>query len=206
MDSLILVDIQNDFLPGGALAVPKGNEVIAPANRLMRQFELCVATQDWHPPDHLSFADNHAGRQPFERINLDGLEQVLWPAHCVQGMPGAEFPKELQSHRFSHVTRKGTNPRVDSYSGFFDNGRRHATDLDIFLRNRHVKRVFVCGLALDYCVKFTALDAVRLGYETVVVEDACRAIALDPTDSAKTLDELRASGVECATTEALPIS
>ncbi|HEX6986397.1 MAG TPA: bifunctional nicotinamidase/pyrazinamidase [Planctomycetaceae bacterium] len=204
MDALIVVDVQNDFLPGGALAVPKGNEVTAPINRLMRRFDLCVATQDWHPPGHLSFAENHPGRAVFERIELDGLEQVLWPAHCVQGTLGAEFAKELEVRRFAHVTRKGTDPRIDSYSGFFDNGRRKATDLDAYLRSRNVTRVFVCGLALDYCVKFTALDATRLGYRTVVVEDACRAIALDPEDYGRTLDELRTAGVTIATAESLP--
>jgi nicotinamidase/pyrazinamidase len=205
MDALIVVDVQNDFLPGGALPVPNGNEVIAPANRLMRQFGLCVATQDWHPADHLSFAANHPGREPFERIDLDGLEQVLWPTHCVQGTLGAEFAKALESWRFAHVTRKGTDSRVDSYSGFFDNGRRHATDLDAYLRGRGVAQVFVCGLALDYCVKSTALDAVKLGYRTVVVEDACRAIALEPADYGRTIDEFRAAGVTVATTECLPI-
>lgn len=206
MDALIVVDVQNDFLPGGALPVPNGNDVIAPANRLMRQFGLCAATQDWHPPDHLSFAANHPRRKPFDRIDLDGLEQVLWPAHCVQGTLGAEFAKALESSRFAHVTRKGADFRVDSYSGFFDNGRRHATDLGAFLRSRGVTRVFICGLALDYCVKFTALDAVKLGYRTVVVEDACRAIALGPTDYGRTLDDLWAAGVMIATTERLPIT
>lgn len=206
MDALIVVDVQNDFLPGGALAVPQGNEIIQPINRLLRQFELSVATQDWHPREHLSFATNHSGRKPYEVVELEGLEQTLWPVHCVQGTLGAEFAKELDTSRFSHVTRKGMDPRVDSYSGFFDNGRRHATDLDAHLRSRNVSRIFVCGLALDYCVKWTALDGARLGFRTVVVEDACRAIASDPTALERMRDELRAAGVVIATSDSLPVT
>jgi nicotinamidase/pyrazinamidase len=195
MDALILVDIQNDFLPGGALAVPGGDAVIEPANRLLLQFELAVATQDWHPADHGSFAASHPGRQPGQVIDLDGLEQILWPVHCVQGTRGAEFAASLETNRFAEVFRKGTDARVDSYSGFFDNGRRHATGLGDWLRARGVNRVVICGLATDYCVKFTALDARHLGLDTVLVEDACRGVNLRAGDVARALDDLRHAGV-----------
>jgi len=194
--ALILVDIQNDFCPGGALAVPEGDRVVPVANRLMPAFRLIVATQDWHPPDHLSFAANHPGRSPGEVIELGGIRQVLWPVHCVQGTRGAEFHPELDSNRIVHVVRKGTDPHLDSYSGFFDNGHRRATELEQFLRDREVRRVFICGLATDYCVKFTALDAVSLGFETSVVEDACRGVELQSGDVQRALEELRSRGVK----------
>lgn len=205
MDALIVVDVQNDFLPGGALAVPKGNEVIPPINRLMRQFETVVATQDWHPEEHLSFAANHPDRRPFETIELDGIEQTLWPVHCVRGTLGAEFAKELGSSRFTHVVRKGTDPQIDSYSGFFDNGRRQATGLDGYLKRKKVNRIFVCGLALDYCVKWTAIDGAKLGYRAYVIEDACRAIAHDEASSKRLVDELYEAGVGIVRSESLPI-
>lgn len=193
--ALIVVDVQNDFLPGGALAVPHGDEVIPVINRLARGFELVVATQDWHPPNHLSFAANHPGRTVGEVVELDGLKQVLWPVHCVQGTPGAELAAGLDSARIAHVVKKGTDPRVDSYSGFFDNGRRRDTGLNRWLRSQGVERVVVTGLATDYCVKATALDAAELGFETTVVTDACRAVNLSPGDEQQALDELQAAGV-----------
>jgi len=193
--ALIVVDVQNDFLPGGALAVPHGDEVIPVINRLARGFELVVATQDWHPPNHLSFAANHPGRTVGEVVELDGLKQVLWPVHCVQGTPGAELAAGLDSARIAHVVKKGTDPRVDSYSGFFDNGRRRDTGLNRWLRSQGVERVVVTGLATDYCVKATALDAAELGFETTVVTDACRAVNLSPDDEQQALDELQAAGV-----------
>ena len=196
MNALLLIDIQNDFLPGGALAVSRGNEVIAPANRLQAGFDLVVATQDWHPADHGSFAANHPGRHPGESIELGGLQQVLWPVHCVQETHGAQFPPALETGRIDSVFRKGTDPAVDSYSGFFDNGRRQATGLDAYLRERDVAHVFLCGLATDYCVKATALDACRLGYRVTLVEDACRGVELSPGDVARAIDEMRAAGVE----------
>lgn len=196
MNALILVDIQNDFLPGGALAVPRGDEVIAPANRLQARFDLVVATQDWHPADHGSFAAHHPGRQPGEAIELGGLPQVLWPVHCVQGTRGAEFPAELDTSRVAGMFRKGTDPGIDSYSGFFDNGRRQATGLDAYLRERGVSHVYVAGLATDYCVKATAIDARWLGYRVTLVEDACRGVERRPGDVRRAIDEMRAAGVE----------
>ncbi len=193
--ALILVDLQNDFLPGGALGVPGGDEVIPLANRLMDDFEIIVATQDWHPPDHGSFAANHPGRQVFEIIDLHGLPQILWPVHCVQGTPGAEFAPGLDAGRITRVFRKGTRPEVDSYSGLFDNGRRHSTGLAEWLREQGVTRVTVCGIATDYCVKFTALDAVAEGFDVTLHLAACRGVNLQPFDVAVAIDEMLAKGV-----------
>ncbi len=195
MNAVILVDIQNDFLPGGTLPVPAGDEVIPVANRVAPHFELVVATQDWHPPDHGSFADNHSGAQPGDVIDLSGLEQVLWPVHCVQGTPGAAFPSELDTSSVARVFRKGTDPSVDSYSGFFDNGRRQATGLADYLKQQGVRGVYILGLATDYCVKFTALDAAELGFKTHVIEDGCRAVELKAGDAARSISELRDAGV-----------
>lgn len=196
MKALILVDIQNDFLPGGALPVPRGDEVIPVANRLAARFALVVATQDWHPPDHASFAANHPGRRVGEVIDLDGLPQVLWPVHCVQGTPGAELAAELTRERVARVIQKGTDPRIDSYSGFFDNGRRKATGLADYLAQRGVGEVFVLGLATDYCVKATAIDAARLGFRTHLVLDGCRGVELCAGDCERAVDEMRQAGVD----------
>ncbi|GAB4324942.1 MAG: bifunctional nicotinamidase/pyrazinamidase [Candidatus Sumerlaeia bacterium] len=195
MRALILVDIQNDFCPGGALPVPRGNEVVAVANRLMPLFDLVVATQDWHPLDHWSFAVNHRGMKPGDVIILDGIEQILWPEHCVQDTRGAEFHPDLNLSGVDEVFRKGTDPRIDSYSAFFDNARRRATGLNAYLVEKGVREVFVCGLATDYCVKFTALDAVQLGYETALIEDACRGVELKPGDVAGALAAMQKAGV-----------
>ena len=196
MRALILVDIQNDFLPGGSLAVPHGDEVIPVANRLAGSFDLVVATQDWHPPDHASFAANHPGRSPGEVIELDGLEQILWPVHCVQGTRGAELAPGLEMQHVGEVFRKGVDPRIDSYSGFFDNGHRRSTGLGDYLRERGVDEVHILGLATDYCVKFTALDARRLGFQTHLIEEGCRGVELHPGDVARALADMRGAGVE----------
>jgi nicotinamidase/pyrazinamidase len=193
--ALVLVDLQNDFCPGGALAVDRGDEVIDLANRLERHFDLVVATQDWHPPDHKGFADNHPGGKPYDVIDLDGLDQVLWPVHCVQETPGAELHPRLDRERITKVFPKGTDREIDSYSGFHDNGRRKATGLGDWLRGEGVDTVYVMGLATDYCVKFTALDAHREGFTTYVVEDGCRGVNLQPGDSEHAIDELRSAGV-----------
>lgn len=195
---LILVDIQNDFCPGGALAVPKGDEVVAVANRLQPRFDLVVATQDWHPASHGSFAANHPGRKPFEMGELAGLPQVLWPVHCVQGTPGAAFHPQLETVRISQVFPKGTDPAIDSYSGFFDNGMRKATGLGDWLKAQGVTDVAVCGLATDYCVKATAIDAAQLGFQTTLVEDACRGVGLGATDVADAIAAMRDAGVRIA--------
>ncbi|HWB61812.1 MAG TPA: bifunctional nicotinamidase/pyrazinamidase [Chthoniobacteraceae bacterium] len=195
MKALILVDIQNDFLPGGALTVPQGDAVIPIANRLQEIFPLVVATQDWHPANHGSFAANHPGKNPFEQIDLNGLPQTLWPAHCVQGTPGAELALALDRTRIARVFPKGADPGVDSYSGFFDNGHRRDTGLGAWLKEKGVADVYVCGLATDYCVKFTALDAAALGFGTFLIEDASRGVNLQPADVKNAIEEMKRAGV-----------
>lgn len=199
MHALLVIDVQNDFLPGGALAVPHGDEVIPVVLSLMDRFELVVATQDWHPPLHQSFASQHPGRHPGEVIDLHGLPQVLWPDHCVQGSAGADFARAIDPARFDAIFQKGQDPAVDSYSGFFDNGRRHATGLGDWLRGRGVDTVTVLGLATDYCVKWTALDALELGLTTQVVVDGCRGVGLAPGDVERALAELAQRGARLVT-------
>jgi nicotinamidase/pyrazinamidase len=194
MEALLLVDIQNDFCAGGALAVPDGDAVVSVANALCARFDRVVATQDWHPPSHLSFAANHPGKRPFELTELDGLPQVLWPPHCVQGTPGAEFHAALDRSRLGRVFQKGTDPRIDSYSGFYDNGHRKATGLGDYLKSVGVTDLVVLGLATDYCVKWTALDARQLGFGVRVVEDGCRGVALAPQDVPNALAAMAAAG------------
>ena len=195
MKALLLIDIQNDFLPGGALAVPHGDEVVPVANRLMPAYDLVVATQDWHPGDHLSFASQHPSRCLGEVIELSGLPQVLWPDHCVQGTRGAEFAPQLNRAGIAHVVQKGTDRTIDSYSGFFDNARRKATGLEALLRQRGVDEVAVLGLATDYCVRATALDAVSLGFRTTLITAGCRGVELKAGDCHRAIDEMRAAGV-----------
>lgn len=197
MRALVLVDLQYDFLPGGALAVPNGHETIPVARQLMPKFDIIVATQDWHPPHHGSFHHRH-GKQPYEMHELAGLPQVMWPSHCVQSTPGAELHADLDHGRITKVFRKGTDPEIDSYSGFYDNGHRKSTGMGEWLKEQGVDHVFVLGLATDYCVKFTALDARQLGFEVTLVADGCRAVELAPGDSDKAIDEMRAAGVHVA--------
>ncbi len=196
MHALILIDLQNDFCPGGALAVPHGDAVVPIANRLQERFELVVATQDWHPAGHASFAANHAGRNPGDVVELDGLQQVLWPIHCVQDTPGAQLHSDLDTTNLARVFRKGTDPRIDSYSGFFDNGHRKATGLGEYLKQQGVTDVFLCGLATDYCVKYSALDAVTLGFNTWLIPDACRGIDLEPGDVEQAIAHMEREGVQ----------
>ncbi|MBC7362218.1 MAG: bifunctional nicotinamidase/pyrazinamidase [Candidatus Aminicenantes bacterium] len=185
MKALIVVDLQNDFIPGGSLGVPAGDEIIPLVNRLQEKFPLVVATQDWHPPTHLSFASNHPGKKPFEAVMLGGVEQVLWPEHCIQGQKGAMFAPGFDERRVEAIFRKGTDPEIDSYSGFFDNGHKKSTGLGDYLRGRGVKQVYVCGLAAEYCVFYTALDAIELGFETYYIEDATRALSHEGFREAK---------------------
>ena len=195
MNALLLIDLQNDFLPRGALPVPHGDEVIAVANRVQARFPLVVATQDWHPANHGSFAANNAGRKPGDLAELGGLPQVMWPVHCVAGSEGAKFAPGLETARIARTFQKGIDPQIDSYSGFFDNGHRRATGLGDFLRGQGVTAVYVLGLATDYCVKATALDAHSLGFTTYVIADGCRGVELHPGDVARAFAELRAAGV-----------
>ncbi len=195
MKALILVDIQNDFLPGGPLAVPEGNAVIPIANHLQTVFPLVVATQDWHPVNHGSFAVNHPGKKAFEQIELNGLPQTLWPVHCVQNTRGAQLAGTLQQDRIAKVFQKGTDVGVDSYSGLFDNGHRKSTGLGEWLREKGVTEVFICGLATDYCVKFTALDAVQFGFKAFLIQDASRGVGLREHDVKNAIEEMDRAGV-----------
>ena len=194
MKALLVVDIQNDFLPGGALAVPDGDRVVPIINRLMDHFDLVLATQDWHPPGHGSFAASHPNRQPGDVIDLNGIPQVLWSVHCVQHSAGAAFSAELRTDRFAKIFQKGIDPNIDSYSSFFDNAKLRSTGLGDYLRQRGVQEIFVCGLATDYCVKYSALDSKSLGIRTHVIEDACRGVNLRPDDSKDAIAEMRAAG------------
>lgn len=175
-DILIVTDVQYDFLPGGALAVPEGDAVIEPINRLARHFRHVLLTQDWHPAGHTSFASSHPGRKPFELIDLDYGPQVLWPDHCIQDTHGAEISRDLHIPHAQLVIRKGYDPAIDSYSGFIEADRKTSTGLAGYLRERGFRRVFCAGLALDFCVHWTALDAKAAGFDTYVIEDASRAI------------------------------
>jgi nicotinamidase/pyrazinamidase len=177
--ALIVIDVQNDFCPGGALAVPRGDTIIPAVNRLIAMADLVVLTQDWHPQGHSSFASSHAGREPFETITVAYGPQTLWPDHCVRGTSGAAFHPSLDATPATLVVRKGMRAAVDSYSAFFENDRRTATGLDGWLRSRGVDRVLLCGLAYDFCVAYSALDAARQGFATAVAEDACAAIDLE---------------------------
>ncbi len=194
MKTLLLIDIQNDFLPGGALAVPEGDLIIPIVNQLMPGFDLVVATQDWHPTDHGSFATNHPGRAPFEMAELDGLSQTLWPVHCVQNTGGALFAPGLETRRIARVFPKGMNPRIDSYSGLYDNGHRASTGMAEWLRSLGAEELWVAGLATDYCVKFTVLDALKEGFRVHVLTSACRGVNLTPGDCDRALEEMRAAG------------
>jgi nicotinamidase/pyrazinamidase len=173
---LIVVDVQNDFVPGGALAVPQGDEVINSINKLARRFENVVLTQDWHPAGHVSFASSHTGRQPFEMVDLDYGPQVLWPDHCVQGTKGAALHEALDVPNAQVIIRKGHRKGIDSYSAFLEADRKTLTGLDGYLRSRGLERCYIVGLATDFCVAWTALDARKLGFEATVIEDACRGI------------------------------
>lgn len=198
MKALILVDIQNDFLPGGALAVPNGDLIVPVANRRIPRYELVVATQDWHPADHQSFASQHPGKSVGEVVVVDGLEQILWPDHCVQQTHGAELAADLNREDIDQVFRKGTDRMIDSYSGFFDNDHRKATGLGDFLKQRRVTEVDVMGLATDYCVRFTALDAVTLGFKTTLLTEGIRGVELKPGDCEKAIAEMQSRGVVIA--------
>ncbi|MEI4484696.1 bifunctional nicotinamidase/pyrazinamidase [Frigidibacter sp. MR17.14] len=178
-DALLVIDVQNDFCPGGALAVAGGDAVVAPINAMMAEFATVVLTQDWHPADHASFAANHPGAEPFSVTEMPYGAQVLWPVHCVQGTTGAEFHPDLDVARASFTVRKGANPAIDSYSAFFENDRETPTGLDEKLRARGITHLVIAGLATDYCVAYSALDAARLGFTVTVRLDACRGIDLN---------------------------
>jgi nicotinamidase/pyrazinamidase len=206
MKALVLVDIQNDFTPtalgkpDGALAVPNGNEVIEIANALMASYELVVATQDWHSADHKSFASQHASCEIGDVIEWNGLDQILWPDHCVQGTFGAEFCGQLNQTGIHEIIRKGADPNIDSYSGFFDNAHCKATGLEDLLREYGVDEIDIMGLATDYCVKFTALDAVKVGLKINVIIKGCRGVELHAGDCDRAIEAMRKAGVHVTAT------
>lgn len=195
MKALLLIDIQYDFMPGGSLAVPEGDEIVSVANRLIPSFDLVVATQDWHPTNHQSFASQHHAKEIGDLIDIEGIEQILWPDHCVQGTQGAELHAALEIDRIHRVFYKGTDYQIDSYSGFYDNELRQSTGLFEFLSEREIREVVIMGLATDYCVKFTALDAVKLGLKTSVIQEGCRGVDLNSGDVEQAYDEMKTAGV-----------
>lgn len=206
MNALVLVDLQNDFLPGGALAVPRGDEVIEIANRLMPRFDIVIATQDDHPENHLSFANEHPGKSIGDCTVIDELAQVLWPVHCVAGTWGSEFPSDLDAARITKTFPKGTDRRRDSYSGFFDNGGVVSTGLAEYLNSLGVSDVYVMGLATDYCVRATAIDAAKLGLATYVIEDGCRGVELQVGDGERAIKEMQGAGVRRVTSDEVPLT
>ena len=172
MNALIIVDVQNDFMPGGSLEVPQGDSIITPINRISKFFDLVVTTQDWHPRTHKSFASNHLIKKPYDRIILNGLEQILWPDHCIQGSPGADFHPLLETDKIAAIFRKGMNPETDSYSGFYDNGHKISSGLAGYLKDKKVAELYFCGLAADICVYYTIKDSLNEGFKATLIEDA----------------------------------
>lgn len=193
MKVLVLIDIQNDFIPGGSLSVSGGNLIIPVINEHIHTFDLVVATQDWHPADHMSFASNHPGRSPFDEISWQGMQQTLWPDHCVQGTHGAAFPESLNQKPISTIIRKGMDPKIDSYSGFYDNGHKVNTGLAGYLREKGVKKVCFCGLAADICVYYSVLDALKEGFSVKLYTDATMPLKTEVFQ--KQLKELESKGV-----------
>lgn len=191
--ALLLIDIQHDFLDDGALEVPNGNEIIPIANAMIGRFDTVIATQNWHPAGHCSFASSHG--EPQYEVDLHGLPKVLWPEHCVQGTRGAELHSTLQMDRIEQIIQKGTDPAIESYSGFADNGGRIQTELDDSLRSKNIDTLYVCGLATDYCVKFTVLDALTRGYTVYLIVDGCRGVNQHINDSQKAIFEMEQAGV-----------
>ena len=200
-DVLLVIDPQVDFCPGGRLAVKDGDAVVPLINLVASRFEHVVVTQDWHPAGHSSFASMHSGREPYETIAMPYGEQTLWPDHCVQGSAGAEFHPMLHLSQMEMILRKGFRREIDSYSAFYENDRRTPTGLAGYLRERGLKRIFLAGLAYDYCVRYSAVDAVRAGFEAVVLEDACRAIGLAGATGESTVDATRREFAEAGVTQ-----
>ena len=186
MKTLVIIDVQNDFIPGGSLAVPEGDEIVPVINKLQKKFDLVIATQDWHPEEHSSFAVNHSGKKEFETIEWKGQKQVLWPVHCVQNSEGAHFYSTLQTKKVEAVFRKGTNPEIDSYSGFYDNAHLKSTGLAGYLKEKGATDLYFCGLAAEYCVYFSMLDALKEGFNATLIEDATRALNAEDFERAKT--------------------
>jgi len=194
MKTLIIIDIQNDFVPGGSLAVPGGSEIVPVINKIQREFDLVIATQDWHPQNHTSFSSNHKNKKPLEKIEIDGIEQILWPDHCVQGSKGAEFHPDLEMNRIEAVIRKGMDPAIDSYSGFYDNGHAKSTGLTGYLKDKGSKILYFCGLAADFCVYYSIKDAVKEGFTAKLIYDAT--VPIDQVNFVNIKNELKRMGVE----------
>jgi nicotinamidase/pyrazinamidase len=199
MKALIMVDLQNDFCRGGSLAVPDGDAIIPLANQLQSFFELIIATQDWHPRDHISFASNHPRRKVGDLITVDEQLQVLWPDHCIQDSKGAAFHPELEVTRVNKIIQKGTDKKIDSYSAFFDNEHLRSTGLADYLHEQGVKDIYIMGLATDYCVHDSCMDAIKLGFNVYCIEDACRGVGLNEGDVARALQQMQTAGVKLIT-------
>jgi nicotinamidase/pyrazinamidase len=185
MRTLVVIDVQNDFMPGGPLAVPQGNEIVPVINKIENYFDLIVVTQDWHPADHKSFASNHMYKKPFDRVFLRGTEQILWPDHCIQGSSGAEFHPDIETKKIAAIFRKGMDPETDSYSGFYDNDHKLNTGLAGYLREKGISEIHFCGLAADICVYYSIQDAISEGFSAILVEDASRPLYPDKFDDVK---------------------
>ena len=194
-NALLIIDIQNDFCPGWALPVPEGDQVITVINSIVKKFYKVIATQDWHPINHVSFARNHPGNKEYEEIEVSGIKQVLWPIHCVPGTKGAEFHPDLIADNFDLILRKGNNPKIDSYSAFRENDKKTITGLNGYLKELDIKQVFICGLALDYCVFYSAMDSKEMGFDTYVILDATRGIDSPPGSIENALNSMRNSGI-----------
>ena len=194
MKTLVIVDVQNDFLKGGSLAVPKGEKIIKPINKIIKQYDLVIATKDWHPKNHISFASNHTDKKIGDIINVNGLDQVLWPDHCIQNSFGSDFPEQLDISKLAKVVYKGSNANIDSYSGFFDNGNFRSTGLSDYLKSKNINKIDYVGLATDYCLKYTALDSVSEGFKTRVLINCIKGI--DEKGCKLALNEMKSKGVE----------
>jgi nicotinamidase/pyrazinamidase len=201
MKTLIIIDVQNDFIPGGSLAVPEGDQIIPVINAMLPNFELVVATQDWHPSTHKSFASNHPGKEVFDKIELHGLTQQLWPNHCLRNSYGAQLHQELESKPIEAIFRKGMDPEIDSYSGFYDNGHKKSTGLSGYLKEKGAKDLYFCGLAADICVYFSLLDALKEGFSATLIEDASK--ALDTSGFGKIKEDIKEKGGKIITSEEL---
>jgi nicotinamidase/pyrazinamidase len=195
-NALIVIDLQNDFCPGGALAVYDGDKIVPVINSIMDKFDVVIGTQDWHPQKQVSFASNHSGKKIYDQIEIDGLTQTLWPDHCVQGTHGAEFYKALNSVRFNLILRKGMSPKIDSYSAFLENDKKTETGLNGYLDVLNVNDVYLCGLATDYCIYFSAMDSVKYGFNTFVLLDACRGIDVPEGNIDKCVKDMTGKGIK----------
>lgn len=194
--ALIIVDLQNDFCKGGNLEVPNGHEIVPLANQLQAYFDIVIATKDWHPQEHMSFASNHADGQVGDIMEINSMSQILWPDHCIQGTKGAELHPELNTQYIDKIFYKGIDKKIDSYSAFFDNAHQRSTGLGEYLHQHQIKDIFIIGLATDYCVKYSSLDALHVGLNVCVIEDACRGVNLNPDDVKKALKEMHGAGVK----------